>query len=129
MTSGHCVQRDGPLGLVPLELHSTLCTLLEEVNSTGSDEYAMMAGCFRRVMEPFTTFFGLKLCFTLFSTTEQLSCTLQSKGTTLQDAKGAVILTVSRLRRQRKDDAFDTFYESVMKESQDLSEAPTLPRR
>lgn len=79
------------------------------------------------MLEKFTTFFGLKLCFMVFSSTEQLSCTLQGKDTTIQEAKGAAMLAKSHLKRQ--NDAFEKIYEFVVKESQDLMEEPVLPRK
>ena len=120
--------RTGAIGAV-ISNYSTLCTVLEEVNSTGRDEYAMKAGGILRMLEKFATFFGLKLCFMVFSSTEQLSRTLQGKDTTIQEAKGAAMLAESRLRRQRNDDAFEKFYELVVTEAQDLTEEPVLPRR
>ena len=42
-------------------MYSTLCTVLEDVNSTGHDEYAMKAGGILKMLENFATFFGLKL--------------------------------------------------------------------
>ena len=120
--------RTAAIGAV-LSNYSTLCTVLEEVNTTGRDEYAMKAGGMLRMLEKFSTFFGLKLCFMVFSSTEQLSCTLQGKDTTIQEAKGAAMLAESHLRRQRDDDAFDKFYECVVSEAQDLTEEPVLPRR
>ena len=84
-TYGHCVQRDGVLRLVQLELffsnYSTLHTVIEEVNNTGRYEYVMQGAGFLRIMKTFTTFFGVKPCIMLFSTREQLSCTLESKDT------------------------------------------------
>ncbi len=118
--------RTAAIGAV-LSNYSTLCTVLEEVNSTGRDEYAMKAGGMLRMLEKFATFFGLKLCFMMFSSTEQLSCTLQSKDI-IQEAEGAAMLAESHLRRQRNEN-FDKFYEWVVSEAQDLTEESVLPRR
>ena len=120
--------RTGAIGAV-LSNYSTLCTVLEEVNSTGRDEYAVKAGGILRQMEKFSTYFGLKLCFLVFSSTEQLSCTLQQKDITIQEARGAAVLAESHLRRQRNDEVFDRFYESVLHEARDLTEEPVLPRK
>lgn len=120
--------RTGAIAAV-LSNYSTLCTVLEEVNNTGTDEYAMKAGGFLRMMEKFSTLFGLKLCYMVFSSTEQLSRTLQGKDTTIQEAKGAALLAESHLKRQRTDDVFNTFHEAIEKEAQDLTEEPVLPRR
>ena len=80
------------------------------------------------MLEKFATFFGLKVCFMVFSSTEQLLYIVQGKDITIQEAKGAAILAESHLR-QRNDDAFDKFYEWVVKEAKDLTEEPILPRR
>ena len=45
-------------------------------------------------MEKFSTFFGLKLGYLVFSITERLSCTLEGKDTTIQEAVEAAKLTV-----------------------------------
>ena len=61
-----------------LDNYETLMSTLDEVHSTGRDEYAMKAGGFVRQLQLFSTFFGLKLCMVIFAPTEQLSRTLQS---------------------------------------------------
>ena len=81
------------------------------------------------MLEKFSTYFGLKLSHFVFSVTEQLSITLQGKTTTLQEAKHASQLSEKYLRRQRSDTAFEAFYESVCKESQELTGEPVLPRQ
>ena len=80
--------------------YKTLCTVLEEIHSTGRDEYTMKAGGFLVRMEKFSTYFSFKLCFLVFGATEQLSCTLQGKDTTIQEAQRAAPLTESYLKRQ-----------------------------
>ena len=61
----------------------------------------------------FSTFFGLKLCFLVFSATEQLSRTLQAKYITIQAAKEAALLAEAHLRRQQSNTAYDAFYEKT----------------
>ena len=80
-------------------------------------------------MEKFHTFFGLKLSFLVFSSTEQLSYTLQGTNITIQEAKGAAVLAESHLRRQRNEEAFDRFNDLVVEESQNLMEEPKIPRK
>ena len=41
--------------------YSTLCKALEEISTTGRDEYAMKANGYLQQMEKFSTFFGLQL--------------------------------------------------------------------
>ena len=83
---------------------------IKSVNENGRDEYAMKAGGCLALMERYSTFFSLKLSFLVFSCTEQLSCTLQGKDTTIQEAKEAALLTESHLRRRRSDAAYNEFY-------------------
>ena len=67
----------------------------------------MKAGGILRVLEKFATFLVLNCCM-VFSSTEQLSCTLQGKDITIQEAKGAAILAEPHLRSQIND-TFDKF--------------------
>lgn len=80
-------------------------------------------------MEKFSTYFGLKLSYTIFAVTEQLSKTLQSKDICAQEATFAVTKTVSFLQRQRSDSGFMHFYKRIIEESKDITEAPVLPRQ
>ena len=112
-----------------LSNYSTLQSTLEEILDTGRDEYAMKAGGFSRQLQQFTTLFGLHLCQSVFAPTEQLSCVLQGKDTTIQEAREAAITTEMYLRRQRTDASFDRFYGEVVAESVTLTEEPVLPRR
>ena len=77
----------------------------------------------------FTTFFGLRLCQSIFAPTEQLSCVLQGKDTTVQEAREAAITTEMYLRRQRTEASFDRFYDEVVTDSATLTDEPVLPRR
>lgn len=112
-----------------LDNYETLLLALEEINTTGRDEYAMKAGGFVRQLQLFSTFFGLKLCMVIFAPTEQLSRTLQSKDITVQEARQAALVTEKFLRRQRTDSIFEDFYKVIVKESQNLTEEPVLPRK
>lgn len=102
---------------------------LEEVNSSGRDEYALKAGGFLQQMEKFSTFLGLKLGYLLFSVTEQLSRTLQGKDTTMQEAREAALVSEKYLRKLRNDEEYSKFYEQVLQLSQGLIDEPVLPRR
>ena len=48
------------------------------VYETHRDEYGKRTAGFHALMEKFSTFFGLKLAYSIFSASEQLSTTLQS---------------------------------------------------
>ena len=109
--------------------YSTLCKALDEISISGRDEYAMKASGFLQQMEKFSTFFGLKLGYLVFSLTERLSCTLQGKDTTVQEAVEAAKLTELYLCRLRSDEEYTKFYRKVLEASKDLTEEPVLPRK
>ena len=109
--------------------YETLCKVLDEVHSGGRDEYAMKAGGYLQQMEKFSTYSGLKLGYLVFSVTECLSCSLQGKDTTLQEAREAALLTERYLRKLRNEVEFDKFYDQVVRSSQDLTDEPVLPRK
>ena len=89
----------------------------------------MKAGGLKRQLEQFGTLFGLKLSHLVFTLTEQLSCTLQAKNTTVQAAISAAYRTESWLKWQRTDEKFDSFYADVLSTSAGWTEAPILPRK
>ena len=69
------------------------------------------------LMDRFSTFFGLKLAYFVFSATEQVSTTLQYKDINVQEALTAVKSAQHFLETQRSDSTFDLFYDSVVKEA------------
>lgn len=89
-----------------LDNYNTLQSALEEIHETGRDEYVMKAGGFLRLLQEFTTFFGVKLCQVIFAPTEQLSRILQGKDTTIQEAREAAITAEMYLRRLRTENSF-----------------------
>ena len=109
--------------------YATLTQVLDEVSSSGRDEYAMKSHGYLQLMDKFSTYFGLKLGYLVFSVTEQLSCTLQGKDTTAQEAIEAAKITECYLRKLRSDQEFNQFFEKVTKSSQDLTSEPVLPRK
>ena len=64
----------------------------------------------------------------IFAPTKQLSHTLQSKDTTVQEAREAALVTEKFLRRQRTNSAFKDFYKTIVAASQNLTNEPVLPR-
>ena len=108
--------------------YEVLCDALCKLNEEGRNEYAMMAGGILNAMEKFCTFFGLHLSHLVFSATEQLSLSLQGKDTTIQEAIQASNLAIKYLERQRSDDAFNRFYDNLIKTSKELTSEPTLPQ-
>ena len=65
---------------------------LDEVYQTNRDEYGLKANGLLSAIEKFSTLFGLKLDFLIFSASETLSVSIQGKDTTLQEALTAVNL-------------------------------------
>ena len=109
--------------------YSTLCKLLDEIHESSRDEYSAKAAGLLTQLEKFSTFFGLKLSFMVFSATEQLSRTLKGKDTTIQEAQSVAFLTIAHLRRQRTDGVFPKFYDHVLREAEELNNEPVLPRK
>ena len=81
-----------------LSNYSILLEALENIQQ-GSDEYATKATGFINSMEKFSTYFGIKISYLVFSAIEQLSITLQGKDTTIQEAVMAANLAAQFIRR------------------------------
>ena len=80
-------------------------------------------------IKPFDMLFGLKLGYLVFGASESLSKSLQAKDTSLQEALAAVNSCKSFYRRQRTNEAFNHFYDDVVKCGEDLNiDSPRLPR-
>ena len=65
----------------------------------------------------------------IFSAIDQLFITLQGKDTTIQEAVMAANLAAHFIRRQRNDEAFDSFYSSVVSASWNITLYCQPPRR
>lgn len=111
-----------------LRNYSIIQSALEEIRQ-GHDEYAAKASGMVLKMDNFDTFFGLKLAYLIFSASEQLSINLQAKDTTVQEAVRGSRLLTTHLRSLRDESKFDSFYDTVVRESGELTAEPTLPRR
>ena len=109
--------------------HSVLCDELEKIGEEACGEASRKSLGIIAIMERFTTFFGLKLSFLIFSAMEQLSKTLQYKDINAQEVSTAVNAAKRFLERQRDDLAFKSFYSSVVEEAYELTSEPTLPRQ
>ncbi len=129
MNKCHCLS-DGPTNTsiysVLLNYKSLLKTL-DEV-SKGNDEYAAKAKGLTMKMECFDIFFGLKLSYFIFSTSERFSSNLQAKDTTIQEATRGANLLVSHCKSGHAESKFDTFYADVLEQCVGLTEEPCLPR-
>ena len=109
--------------------YAVICSELEQVSKDSCGEPSRKASGLLALMERFSTYYGLKLSFLVFSATEQLSKTLQSSSITAQEAYMAVAAAKRFLKRQRIESSFEYFYRTVVAESKDLTMPPTLPRQ
>ena len=109
--------------------YSVLRCELEKIGEESCGEASRKSLGVLSIMERFTTFFGLKLSFLIFSAMEQLSKTLQYKDINAQEVSTAVNAAKRFLERQRDPLAFESFYSSVVEEARELTEDPVLPRQ
>ena len=111
-----------------LQNHEVLCSALEEIHTSGTDEYAIKAVGFLSLMEKSNVFFEHKLSHLIFSAIEQLSISLQGKDKTIQEAVQDSKLALHYLEALRSDVKVDEFCTKVMEESKKLTSEPDLPR-
>ena len=112
-----------------LMYYATLQSELERIGEESCGEASHKSLGVLAIMERFTTYFGLKLSFLIFSAMEQLSKTLQYKDINAQEVTTAVNAAKRYLERQRDPLAFKSFYDSVVEEARELTEDPMLPRQ
>ena len=110
-----------------LQNYEVLCSTLEEIHSSGADEYAIKAAGFLSLMEKFNIFFSLKLSHLIFSAIETLSISLQGEDTTIQETVHTSKLALNYLEAQHTD-SFERFYAQLVEQSKYLTSKPTLPR-
>ena len=113
-----------------LKNYLVLLEALEKISEDActSDAKAKAAGL-ATCLEQFRTYFGLKMCQLVFSATEQLSTTLQAKAITAEISIQGRDTTLAYLQRQRCEEAFNSFYDSVVQEASDKTDEPKLPRQ
>ena len=58
-----------------------------------------------------------------------MSCSLQGKDTTCQEAKEAALLSTNYLKKLCSDEEFKKFYAQVLQRLQGLTNESTLPRK
>ena len=115
--------------LAILKDYSILMETMEEINHTSHDEHGLKAAGILASLEKFSTLFGLELGYLVFGAAETLSNTLQGKDTSIQEAVAAVNLAKSFYKRQRKEEAFNQFYDRTTKSASSLKIGlPSLPR-
>ena len=79
-------------------------------------------------MTKFTTFFGLHFAVNIFSVSEQLSISMQTKGILAQNAMAGVQALKENLQQQRND--YGVFFEQISEKAAVLSmvKEPVIPR-
>ena len=120
---------DGQLGLLLLKNYSLIQQTLDEIAADSTGEPAAKASGLGCLMEKFEAFIGLKLSYEAFVATEQLTITLQAKDVNAHICTGAVYATQTFLKNKRDDSSFTHFFESITRDSENLTEKPTLPRK
>lgn len=119
--------RTDAIGAV-LDNYEALKATLEDVVVEGGDVGLKADGMLARLGK-FSTLFGLRLSYLVFSAGEELSRTLQSKDCSIQFALNSSNLTRNYYKRLRSDEEFNNFYDGVVKESEGKTEAPSLARQ
>ena len=112
-----------------LENYSAVIEELHRIGESHCETSARAVGN-AVMMERFSTFFGLKLSHLLFSAIEQVATTLQYKDINAQEAAAAINSAKHFLERQRSEEEFDLFYDTVRQNAIDNKvQEPTLPRQ
>ena len=119
--------RTGAINAV-IKNYPAILQALQITVDTSYDDYGRRANGLLAQLQRFDTYFGLKLSYLVFSGTEQTSINLQSKNTSVQDALSCAEVARSYTNRLRCDCSFEEFYAVVVKEAQQCTEEPTLPR-
>ena len=114
-----------------LSVLKNYAVLQEELESLGqgSREASAKATGLSINMEQFQAYLGLKLSYMVFVAIEQLATTLQSKSISAELCSQSGQAATRVLERQRTDETFENFYESVITDSKDLTDDPKLPRK
>ena len=109
--------------------YSVLLQELEIIRDEFSGEASSKALGLLTVMEKFSTYFGLKLAYLVFVSTEQLAITLQAKNINAQICIESGHTAKNFLLRHRSTNNFGIFYKSAITESKNLTDKPALPRK
>ena len=109
--------------------YEALKATLEDVIAEGGDVGLKALDGMLARLGKFSTLFGLRLSYLVFSAGEELSRTLQSEDCSIQVALNSSNVTRNYYKRLRSDEAFNGFYDRVVKESEGKTEVPYLARQ
>ncbi|CAB4006156.1 zinc finger MYM-type 1-like [Paramuricea clavata] len=122
------VRSDAIKAVHVLDNYEALKETCNDVVDEGGNVALKADGMLRR-LKKFSTLFGLRLSYLVFSPGEELSRTLQSKDCNIQEAINSSNLTGNYYKRMRSDKEFNGFYDRVVKESEGKTKAPFLARQ
>ena len=111
-----------------LKNYAAILQALQQISEQSHDDYGRRANGLLSQLERFDVYFGLKLSFLVFSGTEQTSICLQRKDTSVQEALSCAEIARSYLKRLRSEDSYKQFYSLTVKEAEEYTGEPTLPR-
>jgi len=111
-----------------LDNYEALLNTMEELNECCDDDYGRRAGGILTKMSKFDTFFGLTMCYAVFSVTERFSELLQSHERNLQDATTQANVLKRKFESMKTDPAYNKFFDETEKASEKFTESPVLPR-
>ena len=104
-------------------------TLLSISKTASTREIRDKSAGIARKMTKFAVFFGLHFAVNIFSVSEKLSTSMQTKGILAQTVMAGVQALKANLQFQRND--YDVFFEQISKKAGVLGmvEKPVIPRR
>ena len=108
-----------------LDNYEGLKETCKDVAGEGGDVGLKAGGMLKRLKQ-FSTLFGLRLSYLVFSAGEELSRTLQSKDCNIQEAINSSNLIGKYYKRMPSDKEFNGFYDSIVKDSEDKTKPPSL---
>ena len=106
-----------------------LLETLEEINIKTHDEYGLNVGGLLNSLNKFSSLFGFRLRYLLFSAAEQVSFTLPRNYIALNNALNVVDVAKQFFKKRRSDKNFDSFYDlTVTTAKKNNICQPELPR-
>ena len=112
-----------------IKYYSVIIDTMEEVHRTTRDDYGLRANGILAALDKYEVYFGIKLSNLLFGPAEEVSKVLQAKNISLPESLVSINTVKHFYERQRRDEAFDSFFDKVVEEAKLLKIGqPKLPR-
>ena len=109
--------------------YAVLLQKLETIRDEFTGEASSKALGLLTLLGKFNIYFGLKVAYLVFVSTEQLAITLQAKNINAQICIKSGHAAKNFLLRHRSTNNFDIFYRSVITKSENITDRPALPRK